>query len=403
MTACAFTKCFHPRGLPQDRGVVRLAWYGALIAGLFGSPADVRAAEWSINGGIRQVFQYDDNVRLRTTDPDWDWGGTLSSRIGLHRRSQTLDVKLDGRLDFTRFAHDENLNSDDQFAILESRYDTELGAWHLDARVSRESTRTSEVTDTGAFQIDATRLAYSINPFWSYNVSPRDNFKANFNYTEVRYDTGTLTEYRYYKATARWDRRVTEVDDIDLLLSGSRYETLERDGRQQHALGAEVGYRHSFSEQLKVRGAGGVSFVSQESPSDESFGGLGSLRLEYRPAELTEITVEGRTAVQPSGSGFLEQRDSFDLEVAHRLAVDTFLNLTAFYQRNDEILSDDSGGDRHYFSVMPAVVWRFARNWDLSASYRHREQKAGDGAPWAKSNAVFLTLAYRTPNWVVSR
>ena len=92
------------------------------------------------------------------------------------------------------------------------------------------------------------------------------------------------------------------------------------------------------------------------------------------------------------------ERNILDIRSEYDWRLEVSIRLTSTFQQNNDT-DDDSDQDRDYFSVEPSAIWHLAQDWDLSFSYRYRTQKRESESSRAHSNAAFLNLTYRTPEW----
>jgi predicted porin len=309
-----------------------------------------------------------------------------------------LDVNLFAKLDFAFFNQSE-LNTDDQLLRLASTYSTERSIWALDAELDRDSTRTSELTDTGNFDDISRRFRYSILPSWTAIITPRNRLRLNAGYTDVSYDTSTLSDYTYVTGGATWLHEYTEKTELNLRLTGGHYEANDTNS-ESDVIAFLVGATHSFSPKLKISGSIGPSYLSTESPtqSEDSVGLQFAGSAEYLLNERTSFLGSIERAISPSGGGAPIERDTIKFSGKHQFHPRWSLLFTATYIHNDESTSSGQDG-RDYVSIEPTARYQLSQNFDLSASYRYRRQEIGDGLE-AHSNAAFITLTYRAMPWV---
>jgi hypothetical protein len=370
---------------------------------LAGAPLSAAlATEWSIEGRANQRFEFDDNIRLRTTDVETAWGGVFSPEMDLRRRSELWDVTLNTKLAFSRF-NDDSLNYEDQFVKLNSGYRTELGTLGLEGKLIRDTTLTSEVTDTGRLDENARRESYNFSPSWSYTLSPRDNFTLSAGWTVVDYHTSSLTDYRFLLGSGSWTRSLTEVHELDATVFTTHYKTIEGDDLERQMYAGEAGLNWIFSERFQARLAGGPRYIRTDvsgSDGDGDFGFILDASASYQFDERTILEAGAARSVEPSGEGTTFERDTLELSVKHDLSPRLLLGLEALYLENEDT-GDDRVGDRKYYSIQPRIRWRLAQDWDLTASYRYRAQKSRGSVSWADSNSVLMTVTYRSPKWVL--
>ena len=381
-------------------GTMRIVPYCVTVCLIISANASY-AAEWSITTKIDQRFQVDDNIRLRSDGAKTTFGSTTSPESRYRYRSPTLDLNFYGRLEFSRF-NDSIFNSEDQTFRSVSSYTTERSRWGLNADIQRDSTRTSETTDTGNFESIATRLLYRIVPSYSHQLTQRDALRIDIGYTDVSYDTNNLTDYRYYSVTAGWTRVLSQSTSLRFFGNAARQDTESDVVSDSFALLGEVA--HFFSPRLQATASVGPSYATTKfaSENQDSFGVQFATNVKYTFDEQTSLTGTASQAVSASGGGASRQRIVFGLNADHRLLPRLTLALSASLQDDSDATGDNSASDRTYYSVSPSVRWRITREWDLAASYRFRAQEVG-GSANASSNAAFITLNYHPNAWFIAR
>jgi len=306
-----------------------------------------------------------------------------------------------GGLIFSRF-NDDIFNSEDQTLRFVSGYKTARSVWALNADLERDSTRTSELTDTGNFEVIATRLRYSLRPSYSYQVSQRDLIRLDVGFTDVSYDAGTLTDYRYFTAAGRWERSFSQLTTLSLSANAARQETENDVESDSYSL--QAGVSHSFSPRLEISAHVGPRFSSDKLPTGKQSGvGVQSgARVRYDMDEQTSVSASATHSVEPSGGGSLRDRRRFSISARHRYLPRLAFAFSADYQEDSDPNGNNAASDRTYFSVSPSVTWQMKQDWDISAFFRYRQQEFSGGSVGA-SNSVILSLNYHPRAWFLAR
>ena len=60
-------------------------------------------------------------------------------------------------------------------------------------------------------------------------------------------------------------------------------------------------------------------------------------------------------------------------------------------------------GDRDIYRVIPRIIWRFQREWEIAGQYEYAKKDEDDESGNATRNAVYLTLSYRHDKLFISR
>jgi hypothetical protein len=387
---------------PRGEGLAAVASRALLVAvltGLASTAAD--ADEWSLGATVNQRFEADDNIRMQSSGDDTVYGSITSPELRLRGRSPVLDVSLFGKFDFGWFS-DSDLNTDDQQARLASTYRTETGIFGLDAEVDRDTTRTSELTDTGVFDVIARRLRYRLAPSYTAIVTPRNRLRVDGAYTDVTYDTGTLSDYAVVSGGATWQHDYTQKTEVTLGVSGYHYETTSGPDSETDLIALLFGVNHKYSERLSVSANIGPRYATIDNAlgRENSIGVQLGAGVEYLMSEQTTISGSVDRSVSGSASGTTPERNTLRLSIRHQFLPRWDFLFGALYIKDEDDSTSGTGG-REYISLEPAVRWQVARNVDLSTSYRYRRQEFDSGSE-ADSNAVFITLTYRAMPWILA-
>ena len=348
-------------------------------------PGAGATAEWTVDFFARERLLYDDNVGFTQTV---DVGGG----------TEVLDLTLLSRFDFTYFADESDLDSNDQrLAGIADYRAGELMRFGLAVDYVRDTTRTSELDDTGLFIFDNIRReAFEIRPIWSFDATRIDRFSLEGEYRTVDYER-SLVDYDRYGGAIGWERELTRASTLGASAFGARVESDTVDNRESDVYGGEIGIAAEAAPRLDVRF--GVGFFRAETSTDlvaaqSDSGFLPSAGFSFRIAPEAVLDLSYARTVAASGGGGIVERDTIDLSFEQRFSETVTLGLDARYRTQDRVFDDGTPG-REFFRAEPSVAWSITETWSLRAAYRYRQQSF-DGQPDdAVSNAGLLTLTYR--------
>ena len=127
----------------------------ALIA-LLVATAAANAAEYTAGYRVSMDGEHDDNVRLVEQNAQSISGASIAPGLKLGYRTADVTATLDTKLNFA--AYDESAyDSNDQRLQFDVTKTTPRNEFGLQAGMNRDSTRTSELEDTGRVSDEATR------------------------------------------------------------------------------------------------------------------------------------------------------------------------------------------------------------------------------------------------------
>jgi len=267
-------------------------------------------------------------------------------------------------------------------------------------------------------------------------LNERNNLKVDYSYMQVRYD-GEPVETFYYDYNNQWlslahDFAWTPQTRLSTTLSLSRYQ---RDDVQ-------FGLSYMFSERwsgsfmaggrrtkntLKTGvpvcdgyvmpgfffGKAGSVCVDRDTlleipfgtttvtNSTYSSGGVFSASLQRRH-ETGSLALNVSRNITPSAyyGLILTDRASFSLDESLSETLSASVSL-AWYSSKDTA-AQVNFLNRRYIQISPRIVWRFAREWSMTTSYRYRKQRYAQ-AGTAMGNAVWVILRHSWPKVAVAR
>ena len=390
-----------PDVVPPGRGGRR--WIG-IGAGLLLTPLAAVAAmaeEPSLEAFVRERLLYDDNIGLNTSGEVSDLSSRTTVGLDLVGGTEAVDVALSSRFDFTYYADEDDLDSADQSLSGTAGYRTPRSRLALEASYDRDTTRTSEVDDTGLFILDNIRReALELRPSWSLQATRLDRFTLSGRYREVDY-VRSLVDHRRLGAALDWTRAVTRSSALTLAATAARVESDTTDNRRSDLFGGGLTLETAVDPRLALRVGVGVQWAetaTDAAASQRSTEFLPALGLTFRPAPEAAIDLDYRRTLAASGSGNLVARDTVDLAYEQRWTRTLSFGLDARYRAQDRVFGDGATG-RDFVRAEPWIGWRFTEFWSLGARYRYRWQSLDGDPEDAVSNAGIVTLTFRPAGW----
>lgn len=168
--------------------------------------SNLHAAEWKSEPSLSMSAQYNDNVRLLpdSSDPESSTGYMVEPRIAFKVEEQHLwDMSLDARGRISRNQDVEDADSDSFFFVFDTKRQTELTDWKLNASFRRNSNFDTDFEtqnkDSGVLLDDHTEEKISsVSPSVVWNMSETSQLSLLLNTTDVVYDELTNVDYENY-------------------------------------------------------------------------------------------------------------------------------------------------------------------------------------------------------------
>ena len=405
-----------------------------------------QAAEWSVEPRLDLKAGYNDNIRLTTRDHDSVWETAVTPRVKFGTAEENWGVHGNARASIRRFfggdgAEDNDiLDREDYFFNVDAYRRGERSEFTGLIDVVRDSTLDSELDETGNVVDDrATRFRRTISPGWSYSLTELMRFNANYSFTTVDFsdDPGqdNNIDYDYQIFSGSLTRQFTPKVQATLATSYSMYEP-ETDF-DSNTLSVQVGIRRNFTETLTTDWLAGMRQTESDTGKlvPEGFcappGGAfpdctvgipvvtGSKVRKNSDtdtgtvfsASITKLLESGQLSLSasresiPSSDGELLDTTRFIFNGEHRFTETLRTSLRAEYS-NIEVIARASlndRGDRDLYRVIPRIIWRFQREWEIAGQYEYAKKDEDDESGNATRNAVYLTLSYRPDKLFISR
>jgi hypothetical protein len=387
-----------------------------LLCACIGSYAS--AKELSLQPHVSSRFEYDDNIQLITDNSSLASLGGKSAygvvaRAGglLGVRDERYEVMLDNVFELRRYDSDLDLDSENIFIDLKSRFDvTQRNQFSLKGNYTRDTTLTSEQDVTGLVQNNIIRESWSITPEWTYYLNQTHLLQASYTHFDAAYEESNTnffdytTDYFSLSYIQQW----SETFSTYLSFSTMLFEVpeIERDTTEHTVMvGTDYQFLPTWSASFSVGGRfttteikqlnnRAILGVSSDVEKDDAQGIVFSAALKKRfESGAASISFSRSTSAQGNG-----RQQVFD-----RFAVGTYLNMTETVRLslNGGIhVTTNSGSqrqidDRTYYYVTPSVNWKLDRYASLNAGYRYRMQEFDNKEETAVSNAFMLTFTYQ--------
>jgi len=365
-------------------------------------PLKVAALEWEVGPSVGLRGEFNDNVRLTTADHDAVWGVTASPRLKVNALDESGGLKGDVRFEPVRYINNDELDSNNVFITLDSFLLSEFSQGKLGVAYTRDSTLQSELLDTGVTDVSKKRTQKSIAPSWQRTLSEYTTLELGYDYSDVSYEdaeTIGLFDYDIGTISGTVSRLLTEFDYLNATLYYTAYDSPDAQSEFDDK-GIQLGFSHVYSEyyQFDVSVGGRrtkYDNLIRENESSSGFIGDASLTRTYA---LGSVRGSVARRINPSGSGFLQQRDSLILNVTRKFTPLLNGSVSASVYRNKSLQKDDTRLDRIYYVIEPRLTWRLTRAWSSRLFYRYQYSQYDDASEEAQAHVVGVAALYRWPS-----
>lgn len=373
-------------------------------------PSSVLAAEYVLGYQVESGFEYNDNVRLSSEDEVDISGLVLSPSATLSRNTERLESDLALKLDFNKY-DEQDYDTDGQDLKADFKYFLERGELNLNTGFKRDSTRTSELEDTGLVGNKSVRKETAVLGLSGFQmVSERNGVNAGINISDVSYESQSLIDYSFYSGFVGWLYQWSSQTKLRVQGYANYYENEASFRTESDGYGLQLGLDSQLSERLEVSFLGGSSHIKTDYEASLIPGGKTSdkadtyileANLKYFD-ERNSVSFIAKSATNPSGNGYVNKSDSIGVNYSYMFSEKSRFNL-GLSAGQIKALDDGIDADRDYARGQLRIDRQFAQNWLVAARYTYTWQDNQGSLSDADSNALYLSLIYKPVQKVWSR
>ncbi len=382
--------------------------------------------------------RYDTNISMRRDPPQDNWITTLSPGVNFGMRHENGQLSSNFTWNQLFYTNQSELNIDEQLFGLDYQHTQERFSWKLNGGYSNRSSLSTEQEETGTGILfrQVMRKQISVTPSVSYALSEQSSLALDYSFEDTTYEknqnTFFLSDYDYHQFSGTFNHIFTERDKFNLNLSSSRYKTpVQNQTAFNHV--AQVGWEHSFNEQLITYVSAGLNYSQTEStvellipgfffgipvfydpetrsPFDPKTGRVmreqryktienDSLGYVYRAFiqktfERGSVSLTGSQNQTPNAQG-LQTRTGVSLIGVYAINERWTTGLNGSYSINEITGQQSSRFNRAYYTISPNINWKWTPEINLSLSYTFRQQEFENSSQPSQGNIVQLQFNYQ--------
>jgi hypothetical protein len=373
------------------------------------------ATDYQINPRLELAGGYDDNVNLGTgsneiaaadaladarvellaQDPNWRWRATPEVRGNWYSGHSDFDsnaefLYLDGERSGARYTLDLY-----GYGVSQSLIANYLPTANIATGLGVSQPGTTLATPASIRQ----DLAY-LRPSYALEMTPRSSLELNLDYTDATYsqEVQGYTNYRNVAGAIGLALKATPTGSVTLRATGANFQPDV--GRETDTYGVDVQWdgKLSATQQYYLRvGAlrsdltGSLAGAPAASTSTTTASGGAGAQWTFT---LTEIFVDLTRDAEPTGQGYVVNRDQLRLRVARRFTprLAGFLGARAIH--DDPVTGSvppTVAAQRYNYGTV-GFEWRVAREFSVIGAYDFTDYH--QGGPTAQANAGRVSLVY---------
>lgn len=380
------------------------------------APSAALAAQNQLNWSVRAEFEHDNNVSLRSENPQSTAASQLKPDLGYQYDNGVHVLSANTALTFTNF-NDSVYNSDDQLFSTSYQHRGETASQSLKLTSTRDSSRSSEIDDTGFVGDAATRRVKNLGELgWNQALSETDSLSLSGFYQKTNYQSLQLADNSIEGLNSGWQHiysaRFNTVvqlmyQDFNSELFSSVFGIPTRILTNSRSSGAQLTLGYQMSELWKLSLELGSSKVDTEQQFDSRyFNFLNEVETDTDTYAL-KFDRKGETSAwklsisqnnDASGNGTLrvDQRAeaTYTQSFSKRSKLTTALRYIKRKALNSELVSF-SNEEREYYSARLAFSYRVTEFFWASIETTYKEQQYLDSDNRADALIGTLALTYR--------
>jgi hypothetical protein len=402
---CPCTSDARPLGQMPERGV--------LVAGIMVlcCPVAGHAAEWSLVPAVAFGAGYETNATLTTDPHDSVSEAVLTPELTIRRRTETSTVNIGlwaRATDYSGSGVEDTREGEVALStFVQSTERTKLGLearsrWDtlLESAVVGSGTGNIQDVDIGLVTTRVRRNWREVSPTMSYALTERGSVAFRYRLTDVKFgDVGTtgLVDYQQHYLSGTYSYRVTDTNSVDVTAEGSLYRPVA--GNESNTTSLLAGVSHAFSPIADAGIQAGAGRTTETKPdgSQTDTSSFAMYAWATQRSELSTLNALISRNVQPSGSGRSVSAGQLRIFWNRKLTETTAFRLRMKVFRTKALEGSDPLADRRYGEGEMGVVWYWAPEWSINASYNYRNQKYDVNPDSAQSSGVFIELAWAPP------
>ncbi|MDP3904737.1 MAG: hypothetical protein Q8Q40_12275 [Methylococcaceae bacterium] len=328
------------------------------------------------------------------------------------------------------YNNQSELNIDEQLFGLDFKHKTEHFDWAFKNSYNNRSSLNTEDTGSGILFSQVMRKQLTLAPSVSYALDELNSLAFDYSYENTKYEKNQnalfLSDYDYHQLSGTFNHMYSERDKLNATLSTSRYKTPVQDQTTYNTV-AQLGWQHSFSEQLVTYISAGLNYSQSESStpllgfigfnrqgipfyfdpntglptSQQRFGVLenNAWGQVYRASiqksfERSSVSLIGSQNQTPTSQG-LQTRTEISLNNAYTINERWTSGLTSSYSTNEITGQQNSRFNRTYYTISPNINWKWTPEINLGLSYTYRQQEFQGSTQPSQGNIVQLQFNYQ--------
>lgn len=381
---------------------------------------NVAAWNYSVAPVARSTMRGDDNIRGASNNEEAAWGFDNFALVNMQANSEVINSTLIPRMNIRRFVIGEDLDADEYGVTLNNLWKTERLNYGLGFNYSRDSTLSTEASDTGRRNTVVDRDAITVNPTINYQYSDKLMFETGYLFNSISYlaaSNGEFIDYEYQ--VVNLDGTYQWREDVELFASISFSYFDSGDGSSlTRSYSGRLGGTFHWDETLQFSGAIGwidsnVKFHEAqlifapviavvEFPSHGASNGPLASASIIKKFDQSIAKLDYVRQVSPTGRGAQSNTDritgvyTYQFNERFNAEADVIYDMSTADGANFGVGSTASSLNRDYLEFIGTLRYKLSQFWQVSSAYHHPMRKStfSNIGSSSQGNALYLTIEY---------
>jgi hypothetical protein len=426
---------------------------GFLMSVLCCVPLTGQAYEYFIDPVFQSNERYNSNIYMRQKPMQGNWISTLSPGVNFGLRHENGELKSNFTWNQIFYTNQTELNVAEQLFNVDYKHKYQRFEWSLGGSYNNQSSITTETTTNGLQSVQLMRKLLSVAPSVTYSLNELSSVSLDYSYNNTKYEKNSnnvfYSDYDYHQASGTFNHLYTERDKLNATLSSSLYKTKTQTTNNNVA---QLGWQHSFSEQLITYVSAGINYAQVESQStvpllsqyvfrgfpvyydsngiptfqsggnpayydptiisstnpfgltpQQQFATVTSSKTTFgqvyrasiqKSFEKGSVSLVGSQNQSPTSLG-LQTQTQLTFNTAYTINERWTSGLAASYTKSDITGQTNSPYNRTNYSISPNINWKCTPEINLGLSYTYRQQEYQSNAITSLGNIVQLQFSYQ--------
>ena len=324
------------------------------------------------------------------------YGTIAMPELTLSRSTADSTISFDNLFEASRF-NLPSYSSLDLHSTLAAKQNWETSYLSVSGKLDSDTTRDSELTNSGLNVAGVRHLGVSLAPEYGYSLSARDQIVIDASVQNATYSNLALfRNYLNYSVTPSFQHTFDQRDIGSFIIQASHYNTTSGPQNSADSIGPALGWQRKLTPLISVNASGGYQLVKTKLAflgSHTQYQSFYNLSVQGTLTTRDTLNLTSTRNVTPQSSGFLITQTSVALSEIHQFSPWLSHTLKIQYQSSDystTIPTYESG----YLEASSNLYYNFTQRWSLISTLRYRREQRVDTPVDGTSAAVIISLVF---------